>query len=254
MKGSLLRYSSTDSLNAKQNPGSRVNHHLRACFEVHVKKTKLFVAAHQALSEETRKAVIRYRKDIEDYITYNPKFLRTLVPIAVPLAAPSIVKDMAAAGFKANVGPMAAVAGAIAEKVGKELLKFSQEVVVENGGDIFLSIQHPVKVALYAGASPFSLKLALDIDPNQTPLGICTSAGTVGPSLSFGRADAICVVSKSAAVADAFATSIGNLIKTAGDIKKGIAFAQEHKEIEGVIIVSGDHIGIWGKVKVIALG
>ncbi len=140
-----------------------------------------------------------------------------------------IVKTMAEAAEKAGVGPMAAVAGAIAEYVGRELLPFSREVIVENGGDIFLKTQKTRSIGIYAGeSSPFTGKLALRIEPKDTPLGICTSAGTVGHSLSFGKCDAAILVSPSASLADAAATAVGNLIQSADGHPQGHRLRQGH--------------------------
>ncbi len=166
--------------------------------------------------------------------------------------APQIVKAMAKAAADVGVGPMAAVAGAIAECVGKELLAFSEEVIVENGGDIFLKTLKRRLVGVYAGDnSPFTGKIALEIQPEETPLGVCTSAGTVGHSLSFGRADACIVLSTSTALADAAATALGNLIQEAGDIPKATDFASRTEGIRGVVVIKDDHMGIWGQVKVV---
>ncbi len=145
---------------------------------------------------------------------------------------------------------MAAVAGAVAEYVGRELLPFSREVIVENGGDIFLKTQKTRSIGIYAGeSSPFTGKLALRVDPKETPLGICTSAGTVGHSFSLGKCDAAIVVSPSAILADAAATAVANLIHSAGDIQKGIDFARGVEGIKGVVIVKDDRIGVWGNIR-----
>ncbi|MCK5434567.1 MAG: UPF0280 family protein, partial [Dehalococcoidales bacterium] len=82
------------------------------------------------------------------------------------------------------------------------------------------------------------------------PLGICTSSGTVGHSLSYGKADAVVVLSKSATLADAAATAIGNLIVQAGDIPNGLEFANGIDGLKGVIIIKGDKVGLWGDVKI----
>jgi hypothetical protein len=148
---------------------------------------------------------------------------------------------------------MAAVAGAIAERVGRELMKLSPEVIVENGGDIFMKTLTNRLVGVYAGSSPFTGKIALEVEPEETPLGICTSSGTVGHSLSYGSADAVIVISPSAALADAAATAIGNLIQESGDIPMGIEFAQDIAGLKGVLIIKGDKLGIWGEVKISSL-
>jgi len=145
---------------------------------------------------------------------------------------------------------MASVAGAIAEFVGTELLAFTPEIIVENGGDIYLKSLGKKIIGIYAGESPLSGKIELEIDGADTPLGICTSSGTVGHSLSYGKADAVIVLSQSATLADAAATAIANLIKQPGDMPSGIERAKSIEGVSGVIIIQGDKTGLWGKVKI----
>jgi len=150
---------------------------------------------------------------------------------------------------------MASVAGAIAELVGKELLPYSQEVIVENGGDIFLKTRATRLIGVYAGPeSPFTGKIALEVQPADTPLGVCTSSGTVGHSMSFGQADACVVLSPSTALADAAATAIGNIVLKASDIPRAIDFAKNVEGITGLAVFADDRIGIWGNVKVVSVG
>ena len=160
---------------------------------------------------------------------------------------------MAASARAANVGPMAAVAGAIAELVGRKLLEFSDEVIVENGGDIFIKTSRKRLVGIYAGSSPFTGKLAIEIGPEGTPMGICTSSGTVGPSLSLGLADAAIVLSASAALADAAATSIGNLVKSPDDIPAALEHGQSINGVMGILLIAGERMGIWGDIKLVKL-
>jgi hypothetical protein len=148
---------------------------------------------------------------------------------------------------------MAAVAGAIAEAVGKDLLAHTIEVIVENGGDIFMKILRPRLVGVYAGESPFTGKIALEIRPEETPLGVCTSSGTVGHSLSLGAADAVIVVSSSTALADAAATAIGNRVSTVDDIDVAIGQAQTIDGLAGVVVIKEDRMGMWGNVKLVPL-
>ena len=162
-----------------------------------------------------------------------------------------IVKEMADAARIAGVGPMAAVAGAVAESVGKVLLKYSDEVIVENGGDIFIKSSKVRRIGIYAGDSPFTGKIAIEIQPEETPLGICTSSKTVGPSLSLGTADAAIVMAPSTALADAVATAIGNSVKSAEDINQVIEDSVKYKGVTGVIVIKGDKIGIKGNVKLV---
>jgi ApbE superfamily uncharacterized protein (UPF0280 family) len=177
-----------------------------------------------------------------------------LDPYQAEAEAPAIVKEMARVSQLTGVGPMAAVAGAIAEAVGRDLLAFSPEVIVENGGDIFLKISKKRLVGIYAGQSAFTKKIALEIMPQETPLGICTSSGTVGHSLSLGGADAVIALASSAALADAAATALGNIVKEADDIPEAIDKAQSVEGLRSVVIIVGDKIGVWGKVRIVPLG
>jgi ApbE superfamily uncharacterized protein (UPF0280 family) len=222
-------------------------------FNVTVKETGLYIRAASNLEAEALKAVIRHRKPLEAYIKRHPLFLHSLEPYFVEEDAPAIVAVMAQAAQIAGVGPMAAVAGAIAEAVGNDLLTWTPEVIVENGGDIFMKISRTILIGVYAGESAFTGKIALEISPEEMPLGVCTSSGTVGHSLSFGAADAVIAFSRSAALADAAATAIGNKVKNVDDIDVAIEQAQAIGGLDGVVIVKGGRMGMWGKVKLASL-
>lgn len=221
-----------------------------ASFNVTVKETDLYIRASKRLNSKTLKLVVKYRDALERYIERHPSFLTSLEPIAVGDDAPNIVKSMAQAARKAGVGPMASVAGAITEFIGTELLAFSPEVIVENGGDIFLKSLEKRIIGIYAGKSPLTGKIGLEIEAEETPLGICTSSGTVGHSLSYGQADAVVALSSSATLADAAATAIGNLVKQSDDIPNGIELAKDIEGLKGVLIIKDDKMGIWGEVKI----
>jgi len=220
-------------------------------FNVVVKETDLYICASRNLKSKALKLVLKYRHTLERYIERCPSFLTSLKPLLdSDNDAPRIVKSMLESARKAGVGPMASVAGAITEFVGTELLAFSPEVIVENGGDIFLKSLEKRIIGIYAGKSPLTGKIGLEIDGEDTPLGICTSSGTVGHSLSFGKADAVVALSKSATLADAAATAIGNLILQPDDIPSGIEFAQGIEGLKGLLIIKDDKIGLWGEVKI----
>ncbi len=218
-------------------------------FNVTVKETDLYIRALRNLKRKAQRIVLKYRSQLEEYIERNPDFLTSLEPLAVPEDAPHIVKQMALAAQEAKVGPMAAVAGAIAELVGNELSDFSPEIIVENGGDIYLKSLRKRIIGIYAGKSPLSGKIGLEINATETPLGICTSSGTVGHSLSYGSADAVVVVAASATLADAAATAIGNMIKKPDDITSSIEFTQSINGLKGLVVIKDEHIGIWGDIK-----
>jgi ApbE superfamily uncharacterized protein (UPF0280 family) len=219
-------------------------------FNVVVKETDLYIRATTDLKRKALKLVLKYRDLLERYIERHPSFLTSLEPVAIGDDAPRIVTEMAESARKVGIGPMASVAGAIAEFVGSQLLDSSPEIIVENGGDIYLKSSGKRLIGIYAGGSPLTGKISLEINGRDTPMGICTSSGTVGHSLSYGKADAVIVLSKSAALADAAATAIGNLIIQPDDIPSGIKFAQGIDGLNGVVIIQGDKMGLWGEVKI----
>lgn len=218
-------------------------------FGVTVKETDLYIRARKNLKRKAERLVEKYRNMLEKYIDRNPEFLTTLKPYSPGENTPLIVKEMAEVATAAGVGPMAAVAGAIAEYVGKELLEYTPEVIVENGGDIFMKSLSPRTISIFAGKSPLSNKVALEIPPEDTPLGICTSSGTIGHSLSYGKADAVVIVSSSASLADAVATATANLVKTETDIQAGLEFSEKIPGVKGTLIIINDKMGVHGDLK-----
>lgn len=218
-------------------------------FEVAIAETDLWIRAQTDLSQEAFRAIREARREIEAQIRRDPCFLTAMEPYAVPEEAPEIVVDMARAAEKAGVGPMAAVAGAVAEQVGQRLLPFSEEIIIENGGDIFLKTATPCTMGIFAGSSPLSNRIAIKIYPDRTPMGVCTSSGTVGHSKSFGRADAVVVLSRWTALADAVATAAGNRVKSPLDIHRALTFAMNVVGVEGIVVIIGDRIGVQGEVE-----
>jgi hypothetical protein len=215
-------------------------------------KAKLSNGAKRVLVAEAKRTISKYRGQIEEYILKDNRFLTSLEPIDIPGDAPMIVRDMARTASSAGVGPMAAVAGAIAEYVGKDLLKFSEEVIVENGGDIFIKTDKTRRIGIYAGGtSVFTERLAIEVEPQEEGFGVCTSSGTVGHSLSFGKADVATIVACSATLADSVATATGNRVKEPSDVKSAIEFAKSIDGVRGVVIIIGKNLGAWGKVKII---
>jgi len=222
-------------------------------FQVAVKETDLYIRASRDLSVEALAAINEVRSPLERYINAHPIFLHSLEPLPVEKDAPEIVQRMAQAARLANVGPMAAVAGAVAQMVGERLLHLSPEVIVENGGDIFLKVNNKRRIGIYAGESAFTGKLAIEVEPVQTPLGVCTSSGKVGPSLSLGIADAAVVLAPSAALADAAATAVGNMVKAGTDIDAAIEIGRRIIGVSGIVVISGSNMGAWGDIRLVDL-
>jgi len=199
--------------------------------------------------EAAKKSIIRHRNALEHYIARNPLFKISLEPVDVEAGAPKVVRMMAEAGRLAGVGPMAAVAGTLAQLAVEDAVAVgAKNSVVENGGDIFIHGNRPYTVAIHAGESPLSNKIALEIDAVRLPLGVCTSSATVGPSLSFGEADAVTVLAKSGALADAAATAICNETRGGPEdgIKAGLRRAKVVPGLSAALVIYGKYVGSWG--------
>ena len=224
-----------------------------ATFEVTVGETNLCVAADRDLSRTARNAVVEARAQILAYGQDFPEFLDSMSPIPGNGDAGPIVRDMLEASRLVGVGPMAAVAGAIAEAVGRVLLRESGEVAVENGGDVFVASRRPVKVGIFAGDSPLSGKVALRLESGLDGLGLCTSSGTVGPSRSFGMADAAIVVARPAALADAAATAFGNMLQVQEDIEPALEAVCAIEGVEAAVAIMGERLGAKGSIELTSM-
>jgi len=227
-------------------------------FQVVVRQTDLSVGVRRErfsleLTRWVEEMVREQRVQLENYIESDPVFLQALIPHAVRPDAPPIAADMADAAHRAGVGPMAAVAGAFAQYIGRALIRRSKDVIVENGGDIYLRSTRQRRIGIFAGNSALSNRIALEIRPEDTPIGICTSSGTVGPSLSLGKADASVILSPSAILADAVATAAGNLVQSEEDIQSAVEFAAGIDGVTGALIIKGDHLAACGKLKLVPL-
>jgi uncharacterized protein len=223
-------------------------------FKTRYRETDLWIRAQRSLEREAMEAVLNCRHQLEEYVAQHPDFLHSLAPLPADPFAPPLVGQMLHAAQEAGVGPMASVAGAIAQFVGLSLKPLTPSIIVENGGDCYLDLQEHTSVGVFAGpTSPFTGKIALRFTADRFPLGICTSSGTIGHSLSFGKADAVTVVARDAALADAAATALGNMVQTPRDIGKALDFVPSIPLIEGALIIVQDKMGIWGSLELIPL-
>lgn len=223
-------------------------------FTAKVKETDLWITAPLDMSQLAVESILRHRRGLEDYASRNPLFLTSLKPLPPDPWAPPLVKAMLAAGNAAGTGPMAAVAGAIAQAVGRDLSPLAGgEVMVENGGDLYLEASREVTVGLEAGDSPISGRLGISIAPKEMPLSLSTSSGTVGHSLSLGRADAATVKAGDGALSDAVATALGNRVRSAGDLQAALDWVSEVPGVLGALIVVGRKMAAWGDLQLVPL-
>jgi ApbE superfamily uncharacterized protein (UPF0280 family) len=222
-------------------------------FEVVVRETDLAISALTDLREEATALVTALRADIEGFASRHPRFLTSFVPYDVPDDVPGIVAEMARAAALAGVGPMAAVAGAMAEHVARGLAEYSAEVVVENGGDCFLLGTTERIAAIHAGPSPLSGRVGIVIAPESLPLAVCTSSASVGPSISLGRADAAVVLAVGGALADAAASALGNRVHSERDVERAMEAVRGIEGVVGLAVVVGETLGAWGAARLVPL-
>lgn len=221
-----------------------------------VKETDLLVLAERPIGALVRELVLTERDRLERFLGEMPGFRESLVPVRMPLTAPRIARSMAEAGAAAGVGPMAAVAGAFCEAVAQGLGEEYRELIIENGGDLYVCSGRERTVGIFAGTrrAPGSLALGIRVRPESTPLGICTSSGRIGHSLSFGDSAAATVIARSCALADAAATAVGNRVRGPHGIREGLAAAREIPGVLGAVILREGQLGAWGEVELVALG
>lgn len=226
-------------------------------FELKYRETDLWIGVDPVsfkpeIKEAALKKIQSLREKLDSYIQSEPFFKKSLKPFQPAENAPEEAFEMAQAAQKAGIGPMSTVAGLFARETGIEIIQnFSvEELVIENGGDIFALLKKNLVLSVFAGDSPLSQKIGFEITPQTSPLGICTSSGTVGPSLSYGKTDAVVAVSQNVLVADAFATAFGNKVKSPNDVEKVINQAGNFPEILALLIICEDKIGIWGEYEI----
>lgn len=226
-------------------------------FQVSYRETDLWVGVDTGSFQEEMGSIIQarvveLRHELDQYINTEPEFVKCLQPFQPHDAAPSEAKEMALAAARAGTGPMSAVAGLFSREAGKAISKnFSvKEFVIENGGDIFATLEDEFIYSVYAGKSPLSEKIGIAIPQRIREIGVCTSSGTVGPSLSFGKADAVAVACRDVLLADAFATALGNVVKSPADIPGALELSESFPEIISVVIVCEDRVGVRGEFEI----
>jgi len=209
-----------------------------------------------AVESYSKDRILFYRNILDSHIREIPEFLSSLSPLSAPDHVHPLVHEMYEASSAAGAGPMSAVAGAIAEYICKDLIARFRfpEVIVENGGDIFMKLTSAAMISVYAGTSPLSEKTGLLVKPENTPLSVCCSSGTVGHSLSMGLADACMIACRSGARADAYATAFCNKVKSNEMVGEVMEQALQIPDILSVVIIKDDKIGIGGSIEIKVMG
>ncbi len=223
-------------------------------FQVVVEQTDLWIVARRDLAAEISAFVHEIRTGLKNHLLLDPDFAASLVPVDAPDQAPDLVRRMARAARACGVGPMAAVAGAIAQAVADRFVPLSPDILVENGGDIFMHSTTARTVGLLARPVE-GVRLGLRIPADRFPLAVCTSSGRVGHSLSLGRADMVAVLARDGALSDAAATALANLLATERDLEPMLAQARRlfRTGVTGVFAQVGESVGAVGDLELVAL-
>lgn len=226
----------------------------RRSFCVKFLETDLWIGVDQdsyspSMKKDALQWVRELRQSMDACIQADPVFRTSLTPYDAASSAPDAMRHMSAVSHVTGIGPMSAVAGAFAEHVAVRLReKYGcSEVIVENGGDIYADSKSDMDISVFAGESPLSGRVGLHIPASDFPLGICTSSGTVGPSLSFGRADAVMIICKDALLADSYATAFANRIRTVDDLQPVTDQIAAQKDILAAITVKDDRMAMCGQ-------
>jgi hypothetical protein len=217
-------------------------------FEVAVSETDLQILATCDVRVQAEASVRAVRAELESYVARHPRFAESFVPVPIEASAPAIVRAMAEAAESAGVGPMAAVAGAVAERVARDLSAYSEEVIVENGGDLFLIGRVERTVALWTGSTEIS-GVGIVVPATMLPVAVATSSATIGPSVSLGRADSATVIATSGALADAAASVLGNRTHGTADIEAALAATLAIPGVLGAVVAVEGALGATGDVR-----
>ncbi|MBN2681200.1 MAG: UPF0280 family protein [Bacteroidales bacterium] len=222
-------------------------------FVLSIKESDLWIGCDSAsfkkeMADYASTYILNLRKSLESHIESNPEFQNSLKPIENSLNFSKIAREMIIAGNKAGIGPMSAVAGAFSQYIGLALIETfgCRELVVENGGDLFISVEKELTISVYAGKSPLSEKIAIVIPQNFGNIGVCTSSGTVGHSFSYGTADALMIACRNTLLADAYATAFANLVKHENDVETVINSIKSHPEILSAVVIKGKKMAVCG--------
>jgi len=201
---------------------------------------------------EAIKSIKYHRQQLIRYIQNDPLFQYTLKPIEIAPDAPEIIRAMTESCGIADVGPMASVAGSLADLGIKAMLKCGAKVaVIENGGEVAAFTERPVHITILSNNSPISGKIGFQITREDCPIGIATSSGEVGNAISFGEADSATVIANSASLADAASTAVCNAVigENAEDsILLGLKRAGGIDGVRGALIIRKGHAGLIGRL------
>lgn len=219
-------------------------------FQLVIEETDLWIAAREDLGLPMADHVRLLRGQIKSYAAVHPDFLTSLVPLEAKDRAPEIIRRMCRAGQLTGVGPMAAVAGTMAQMLAERFRDRSADLLVENGGDTYLCSTRDRHIGILSMPDQ-AIRLCVPVEAREFPCSFCASSATIGHSLSFGKADLVVVRAGDASLADAAATALANALTGAEAMDRVLAMAQswEPLGLQGVFTQCEGKIGVWGKMQ-----
>jgi ApbE superfamily uncharacterized protein (UPF0280 family) len=218
-------------------------------WKVKYKYSDLLIVSDKDISLRILPVLFDFYTIIEKFSESHPSFTKTFNPYIPDNDFPNIIKKMCDESAVFNVGPMASVAGAVCEYLASELARDNPYLAIENGGDIYIKSSKDITAGLFVKNRYFKDNLKIKIRKKILPCGIASSSGTLGHSLSLGKADLASAVCRSAILADSAATAACNMINTKDDIEKVINHFKDFKEIEGLVLIKDDKIGLYGNIE-----
>ena len=223
-------------------------------FQVVVEQTDLMVVARRDMKDDISLYLNELRGELKNWIMFHPEFAASLEPVDAAGCHSALVRAMADAARVCGVGPMAGVAGAIAQAVADRFVADSPDILVENGGDVFMHSTRERVVALLPDPAN-EARLGLRFASDDFPVSICSSSATIGHSLSLGSGDLVAVRAASGALADCAATALCNRLKGARDLDEVLAQAKglAAAGLQGVFAQIGPKVAAWGDVELVAL-
>ncbi len=226
----------------------KISSHTHYKWHIMFKHSDLYVACNKDILNPLIKHLSAFYKAIEAAAAHDPAFVKSFSPVRKNQAYSPIINEMIAKTALFGVGPMASVAGAVCDYIGRKLMGQCRTLIIENGGDVFIKSDHDVTAGAYTVTKDLSDKLKLKISYKQTPCGLCSSSGTFGHSISLGKSDLATVLGSTTMVADAAATALANRIAESEDIQAAIDALKGHNGIRGLLAIKDKKVGIWGQI------
>lgn len=229
----------------------RVSKKSKFSWKISYKYSDLFISSSEDVSAIITGRLSEFYNIIEKEIKKNPAFEKSLSPFPYASDSNWIISEMNDAAKAFNVGPMAAVAGALCEFIARDIKDDVRYLIIENGGDAYIRSKKDIITSVFFKSLYFKDDLKIKISKTLLPCGIASSSGVFGHSTSLGKSDIALVIAKDAITADAAATAFANLIKKPEDLEDAVNLMKINKEILGLLAVKDEKIAVYGQVELI---